>query len=483
MLRGISVITSLGCNLNCEYCRIEQAKQNNKNTAHLQTENIQALKDGTFLKNIKQVLYNIGESPITIWDLAFWGQEPTLTLNYITDNLEDWVEVFPNWKKTMFSTNGVANGEKIVNFIKRLEDLMSHDFFLDLQVSYDGDESTENLRKANSEKIINTVKFILNELNKTHLNKVKVRIFLHGVISLELLDRLDSFKKIYDYNKNIQLVVEELNKINLNKNVEFVPGIGIGLEVPVDATTEYGLKLYNFVKQTNKITDKALFSPYDFGIQSLVRSYYNYITNVVQQLIEQLKLKNILELIEIINTAEDYNTFNIINKKLSSSLWCGNAYSEIKIMYDGTLINCQNHIFDRNIEDLPTDDSIESSVKRGLATHNYYINPLKDNLENIRQYFSIFKDMKETGFIFMFKNTINLMYWLLQSKQIDESYNDIEKLLRHGFYLTAFNSCSYNNLVKTGTTYVRSTGYIRFYCNGMMDCIEQIYLTENGRGI
>lgn len=54
MLQGLSLITSCGCNLNCEYCWI--AKSKNANSINLQKNTIEALDNGEFISNCRKVL-------------------------------------------------------------------------------------------------------------------------------------------------------------------------------------------------------------------------------------------------------------------------------------------------------------------------------------------------------------------------------------------------------------------------------------------
>lgn len=82
----------------------------------MQLENIKALQDGTFIKNVRDVLYRMNQSPLNIESIAFWGQEPTLTLNHITDHFEEWYDLFPNWQHCGFSTNTVAHLDRIIDF-------------------------------------------------------------------------------------------------------------------------------------------------------------------------------------------------------------------------------------------------------------------------------------------------------------------------------------------------------------------------------
>ena len=82
-IKGLSLLTSLGCNLNCEYCYI--AKSVNANSHNLQKATMEALSNGTYINNVKAVLEKLEQSPKAIDSISFWGQEPTLTLNLITE--------------------------------------------------------------------------------------------------------------------------------------------------------------------------------------------------------------------------------------------------------------------------------------------------------------------------------------------------------------------------------------------------------------
>lgn len=50
IINSLTVLSSLGCNLNCDYCRLAAAK--NEESIILQNNTIKALQDGSFLNNI-----------------------------------------------------------------------------------------------------------------------------------------------------------------------------------------------------------------------------------------------------------------------------------------------------------------------------------------------------------------------------------------------------------------------------------------------
>ena len=86
----------------------------------------------------------------------------------------------------------------------------------------------------------------------------------------------------------------------------------------------------------------------------------------------------------------------------NSGMFCGNNVGELKIMYDGTLINCQNHIFEKDINNIPNDNSFENNVKRSLAEHHYFCNPLLDDDETINKNLDLFFTAKHDSFLFIF---------------------------------------------------------------------------------
>lgn len=459
---ALSLITSCGCNLNCEYCHIAQSV--NDSSALLQENTIKALCDGTFLQNTKNVLKKLGQSPTQIRQISLWGQEPTLTLHYLTEHLDDWMDNFSNVEGLMFSTNGMAYGERIVDFVKKMDEVVSRPFSINIQFSFDGEESTDNIRNADTQKIFNTISYILNELNRIKLNYVKVVAFFHGVVSLDLINRLDTTDKIIKYYQNLDDWATKLASINLNKQVLVEPGVSLALENPVDATTEDGLKLANFIKKSIKINPSHFKNSTEVASSSLIAQYFNY-QEILYPFIQEYKgLKDIVHEIAI-----NKKCLKDFNHQTSGLLYCGNNYGELKIMYDGTCINCQNSIYERESKYIAKDDSLENAVKRSLADHHYYMNPLLDDDLTIEKNLELFKMGRESSFMFLYQTTVNTMVWLLQAHQIDESYHNIEKLLTHAIVLTWANSCQYNNYVKTGSMFLRPTGFIRLYCNGFLD--------------
>ena len=91
-------------------------------------------------------------------------------------------------------------------------------------------------------------------------------------------------------------------------------------------------------------------------------------------------------------------------------IFCGNMRGGLKIMYDGTLVNCQSLIFDtipENIKD--TNDNIYYT-KKFIANHKGYINPLKDSEENIRDNIYLYEIMNQESYFYNYQQVATLLY-------------------------------------------------------------------------
>lgn len=468
-VEGLTIITSCGCNLKCQYCRISESR--NSNSAFLQEETIQSLKNGDFLNNIKKSLNRLHQSSTQIKNISFWGQEPTLTLNYITEHWSDWDETFPNLTNLFFSTNAMSYMDRIYDFLIAVDKQSDHPIKINIQFSYDGDESTDNLREANSSQIFQNISSLLEKLNTYHFKSVNFVGCLHGVISIEMTKRLDSIDKIKNYYQNLYSFGGQLAKIVLNQNVHFDPVVGLALENPVNATAEDGVRLANFLNLSLRIDDLEL-APIRMPARIIDTFFINYLT-AARDFMDQNFIQTIPQLLE--RCAKDSEFLKAANSEFSSHIYCANGSYELKFMYDGTLVNCQNSIFETQEEFLPIDNnSLENVIKHSMAKDKYFVNLLTSSDEEINNYFYKFKTLKFNSFFAVFSSVVILMEFLVKTKQIDLSYNNPQKLLNHAFKFALYNCCHYNNLVKTGSMLTRHTGQLRFFCNGLMDCFDNV---------
>lgn len=488
VIRGLSIMVSCGCNLNCEYCRIAQAV--NAGSASLQQATIKALQDGTYVDNIKKSLIKCGQSPRSIQSIALWGQEPTLTLHHLADHLDEWFEVFPNWNHCMFSTNTVAHMDRIIHYITSIDKNTKKPFHLDIQLSYDGDYATEKLRGVATSKIHDNLVYLFNELNKVKLTMVDVAFNFHGVMSMDLLNTLTSTEAIYNYGKAAKAWGEEYQSINMNNNIHIrTCGIDMAIENPHNSSVDEGMKLGFFGKMSERFTIKDYYPELTrqnidrIGPTTIHDALYGGNFTVLDQVKSFAEMRGIhtfaelMHLITVDNELKD-ELFMVLNQ----NIYCGTGVGELKFMWDGTFINCQNHIFDTNIDLLPEDNNdLVACVKRSLASHNYFINPLTASDYEIEKYFDLFHSCKFSCFEYIFRTNVTMMQFLVETNQIDESYRNTEKLVGHALLTAIIHCCSYNNQMTTGSIFTRPTGFLRLFCNGHLDNICRVFNMQNGR--
>lgn len=121
------------------------------------------------------------------------------------------------------------------------------------------------------------------------------------------------------------------------------------------------------------------------------------------------------------------NNFNFIPDDIIIKFSSCDPYERrITLRYDGTLLYCQNTIFD--LKNIKTNrEKIDYDLSQYLQLHpRFQPNMLSSNKEDIYNYFNCFKNEDKYIYGFLYSNIINLMYLLLQNHQIDKSYNNKE---------------------------------------------------------
>ena len=471
-INSLSLITSLGCNLSCEYCLIaKSAKETHLNLNEYQQKNIQALEDGSFLNNTKLILNKLNQGRSQIESISFWGQEPTLTLEHVTNHLQEWCDAYPNWKEGLFSTNGQAYADKIIDFLIALDKYSYQPIRFSIQFSWDGEFATNNIRKASSDKVKETYTKVISALNDIKFNKLQLTTTTHGVLSFELLNQLDTTDKILDFYNAGGLWLADIINLNRNQSVYIDPNISLAIESPTNANIEDGIKLAEFIKKSfaiptdkfvNKIAEQMLFC-------------FLGGSTIVPKVCKDLKLKDSHTLFQMI-TSESPEVRSMAYDMSNSGMFCGNNVGELKIMYDGTLINCQNHIFEKEIDNIPNDNTFENNVKRSLAEHHYFCNPLTDDDNTINKNLDLFYTSKHDSFLFIYQTTLTLMYYLASTNQIPSTYlYDKYKMAKHAYLIGFYNCCGYNNYIKSASLFIRCIDILRVTCNGALDYIEACY--------
>ena len=472
MITQLALMSSLGCNLSCDYCLIAKSKKNNlKHAAELQKKNIEALKDGSFIENAKKVLLKLGGSPNDIIHIELWGQEQTLVLEHIINDLDHWLETFPNLQELMFSTNGQAYPDKIFDLAVALDQKTKRKFQLNLQFSYDGSYSCTNIRHDTDVKVIKNMEYLIDKFNQTKLHNVHVEMYLHGVVSMALIKYLNNdMQKIAAYWEEGEKEAKRLEELCLNEKVIIYPTFSVAEEVPYHCSKEEGLMYFDFLIRS--LTTGGENKGLDFLVNQCLRIIDFSFKDKADWTLDEIV--NWLAELPYNHTIEDLDK---ITRLLTNGFYCGGGVTELKLLYDGTLINCQNSIFDKDIEFLSKENTILDATKRSWAScPEYFLNPLDPNVtqEQIDKYRYIFITGRTSTFWHTWITTIATMNYLAEAGQILPSYlRDLNKLVRHAYIISFVNQCYFNNGIYTGSMWTKDSGIIRRYCNGFLDYCEE----------
>lgn len=469
-VRTLTFISSESCNLNCKYCEIAKDATISHHAEAIKVK--ESLKNGTFLTNCEKIFYDYNIDPLQIDTFDLWGQEPTLTLDALTTQMSQLLDWFKNCRVIFFSTNGMAYPERIVDFIKTINNYMNlknidRELHIEIQFSLDGIGEDITARGADANIIKQNILYILHELNNYKLyHTLNVLFVFHGVLTLDIMK--NGLKNgIEKHWYEIDDFINDIYLENKNNLVSIIPKISSAFQTPVNATQEEG-------KIVAKYLDKCVKLVGSFKRSSLSQTnILNLYTNPIKKRDGAPETRE-----DIINGIFDIYNYDYWqdtdSEIIISKFGCSTGDGSLKLRYDGTLLFCQNTIFSLTDEDLQNKYGMKYDIYKFQNKHNYNPNLLTSSKEDIEKFIDRFNAGAHFGVPFMLSQMVNQMYLLLDSHQIDESYqNNPEKILRHASYLIRIVQCWYNQLIETGSIYNKSLGTIRFYCNGALDIIEK----------
>lgn len=466
----ISALISPGCNLQCSYC--EMAKNTKpEDKKQLWIDNQKALEDGTFVANIVKTLRRL-KQPINIIDsMEFWGQEPTLTLPIITENWKNWTDNLPGIKKVFFSTNGMTDSDIIFDFFKSVDENSSHPMFLGVQISYDGKYGEEEIRGGDSDYILNNFIKLQEKINNYCFKNVKEITFnTHAVMSVKLIEHLNSIYKIEEYFNEYEIFLDKLYSVANNKIIHWAPAAFLSQNC-YSATTQDGINFDNFIKMVNTVKKRGKY-PLTLNIndEDFVMALCGYGGDDLYENISIGKYKNFNDFINKFLSLEKDHPY------MFNSATCSASVGDLKIMYDGTFLQCQNLMFDTKMDINLLGDTVSEWSRYYLLNKGQLVNGITSSDEELNKYFYYINQLQGSSRMFATINSLcNLIYLCSINGQIDPSYKDDKsKIKRHAFILSRILNCPYNCQVLTGSTFLRQIGEIRQFCNGALDRVDKI---------
>ena len=357
---SLCLVSSAACNLQCKYCEI--AKSYNYGHSHdLQDKIKKAFEDGSFLLNTVNSYRVLKQDTSKVTFLNFWGQEPTLTLDSFRTHIKDWFEAFPNINRTFFSTNGGTDATIIYNYIRDVDTTVDHYIQIYIQYSYDGEWSCRNERGIDPNVIKENVYKLITLLNDTQLRKTQVFLCVHGVINFNLVYHLLESNEVDEYLIDFDKFIIHASNLIRNPKCRMAP-VALNLQQPYHASQDDGMVLANFLEKSVRTEFK-----YKFQYGNPIRHFFQTIMgrlNHFQELFDNYNWTQYL--IDAFNSTEDYHP------ALMGST-CGAFRSELKCMYDGTLMACQNFIFDLDKKYINDESKLARAAKENVLDNHLFI--------------------------------------------------------------------------------------------------------------
>ena len=461
-INNITFISSESCNLHCKYCEIAK----NATSSHKEeNEKLDiALQSGSFVANFKRFFQEYHINPNQIDTVDLWGQEPTLNLQYFNDQLINILTWLPNCETIFFSTNGMAFHEKIIDCAKIinkfLEEENNSNRKIQLKIQFSFDDLKENIstRGIDSQIIIKNIRTILEYFNNYQLcSKFSIFFQFHAVITL---DRIKNELNKDDVSKHwidLDNIINDLYLLNKNKNILIGTYVFSAFQTPFNATSDDGRIVAKYIKKCLLIDNKNF--KRNASAQKMLPFFIHQKANEAN-----------IDFFDIYSYGQ-----NLINNKenINYQFACDIGIHNIKMRYDGTIVFCQNSIFNLLEKDLKDKVGSEYDLYKLQLKKHIYPNVITSTKEDIFNFINRFNN-SHFYYQFAFVQMVNQMYLLIKNKQVDESYEkDPEKIFRHISYILNTSSCWYNNCMQTGSLYTNTFGTLRFYCNGLLDIIEK----------
>lgn len=426
------LFTSGYCTMNCNYCYIN--KSNILKDIH--EEIIEKLKNGTYINELKSLYGDQLEC------LSFWGTEPTLTLDYVSSKIPEIIKTFPKLNKFSFSTNLLMNYKCIIDFIKSIPD--DRKFNINIQLSIDGNpEITDKNRKENSTyKIKCNFYNLIRELQNVKLNNKNIEFVFKSTWNIDNLKYFnEEIARLYYYFHFFDVYIDDLKKLNRNKNIILnLTGIPT-LEVPGTYTSEDG-KLWN----------KICCYLHELSIENNNRNIFKYHKgNLNTYYYRLLRLSNFSR--EFFSKPEMFG--------------CSGGKSNFQLGIKNDLHLCHRSLF------MNHDGYIQSKK----------INTMNRHIVNIDDQYEINKIIYTWGSYHYFTKQkiasgLALIKELLYSNQIDEIYENqhlatlLTILIQYGL------GCPAENILTTGSIFCSPVSLYRMFGNGAFQTILKEFKGE-----
>lgn len=420
-------------------------------------------------------MLRLKQSPHLVNRIELWGQEPTLTLPILSEHWKEWSESYSGLSSVFFSTNGIGDPKNIIDFIQAVNDNSINPMQVEIQFSYDGMYGEDIVRGGDSNLVIDNLKTILKAINKMapKLNNIiTVDLMLHSVFSTKLVHYFDDINLLHTYFQEYENLLKELHAlIDYNGKIELYSPAFM-YQNCYSASTEDGIELNAFIDRVNKVKASGKY-PLCFQYMMTEEDFAAQMAgNGIADLMRIFRESNYWHnLDEYVN---DYFV-NPSHPQRQMMETCSSGIGDLKLMYDGSMVICQNSVYDTMIDKKYLDSSVDNQARWHFMKHGQYVNPCVDSDEVINKFYDYIQQLRTgSAFRFLYIQIYNLMIVLAKLGQINPEYAwDLQKTKRHAFLMARTTCCYYNMQVMSGSVLVRQSGEIRQLCNGVLDRLEK----------
>lgn len=458
-VEAAQLASSAHCNMDCRYCYIIK----NSELTRIHNDIVKSIKDGSLFDK----LYKLQGENLT--SISFWGTEPTLTVHYITEQLDHIFDMFPKLNSLMFSTNMLSNTERIHSYINKLNEIskkLDRDIDVHIQLSLDGPkEITDKNRRPNStEKIVQNILNLLCFISDMNINnKFNITIGFKPTMSMENIDFFINQNGIIKYFDFFENIFENIDNIIKNKkNVTVFSGCSPTLMVPGMYTQNDG-KLY--AKFIDAACNQKIIDLKDNRYKYMKGEYIGYISDMMV----------------ILDTLGDFHfrahqttcsaaDSNVSLDHLNNIHLCHNSFNYTDEEYMSSIYNKND---DYDICDF-------DPITNKFIIENYIVNANDDyelsRLMTVTRGFHDFNTLKVSFVKLLIKE-------LALAGQADKVYLTDDRLTTLlSIFLNKRFSCPYNNLATTKSIHHMGLSVVRLFANGaflnIMDYISHVERSE-----
>ncbi|MDD4931110.1 MAG: hypothetical protein PHG66_03065 [Candidatus Colwellbacteria bacterium] len=200
---GLEIMVAGTCPLNCSYCYIPKTPGMDR----IHRDVLVSLEDESVFKRA----FNLAGGGIE--NIGFWGTEPAIVMDVLTDKIPTMKRIFPLLRHISFSTSGIA-ADPIIPFVKAAS---RSGINVNIQVSLDGPDFISDVNRFSgaADIVPNNVKKIVSALKDI---QAKLVINWKPTLTLQNMKEMDD-SKIREYFDFFKRVNTEIISANKNPNI------------------------------------------------------------------------------------------------------------------------------------------------------------------------------------------------------------------------------------------------------------------------